>query len=234
MPVTVKAYLLGKEEKVKEIHRFTVNQQVSGSFDYLSKKTTELFSNLKNSNFKLYYKDEDEDMVAISSDDDLMMGLSSMKDAIFRLYIKEKGNRGNVPLKAVPAHAPPQHAPPPYHASQAPPMAPVLHPNVTCDGCDGSVVGTRFKCMVCPDYDLCSQCQARGFHTEHALHPIFAPPPVLHPNVTCDGCDSPVAGTRYKCTVCRDYDLCSQCQAKGFHAEHPLLPIYYPLKVSFK
>ncbi|MEQ2159223.1 hypothetical protein GOODEAATRI_020593 [Goodea atripinnis] len=36
-------------------------------------------------------------------------------------------------------------------------------------------MGTRFKCSVCPDYDLCSTCQSQGKHTEHALLPIWHP-----------------------------------------------------------
>ena len=31
-------------------------------------------------------------------------------------------------------------------------------------------------------------------------------------NVTCDGCNSkPVVGYRWKCTKCRDHDICDQC-----------------------
>ncbi len=62
----------------------------------------------------------------------------------------------------------PHMGPPPHH----PPMP---HPGVTCDGCEGPVVGTRFKCTVCPDYDLCSSCQGKDLHKEHALLPIFHP-----------------------------------------------------------
>lgn len=51
----------------------------------------------------------------------------------------------------------------------------MLHPGVTCDGCEGGITGTRFKCTVCPDYDLCSSCQATGIHQEHALLPIWHP-----------------------------------------------------------
>lgn len=65
-------------------------------------------------------------------------------------------------------HHPPPHHPPPHH----PPM---VHPGVTCDGCEGRVAGTRFKCTVCPDYDLCSSCQAKGLHKEHPLLPIWLP-----------------------------------------------------------
>ncbi len=59
-------------------------------------------------------------------------------------------------------------------------------------------------------------------------------PPMLHPGVTCDGCEGPVAGTRFKCTVCPDYDLCSSCQGKGLHKEHALLPIFHPMANMFE
>ena len=44
-----------------------------------------------------------------------------------------------------------------------------VHPLVTCDGCDGEVFGSRFKCSVCPDYDLCSACEGKGLHAHHQL-----------------------------------------------------------------
>ncbi|KAM6951948.1 sequestosome-1 isoform 1-T1 [Lycodopsis pacificus] len=177
MSVTVKAYLLGKDESVKEVRRFGVDQDVSSSYEYLNKKTMSVFNNLKNIN--MYYKDEDDDLVAFSSDDELIMGLTCMKDSIFRLFIKEKKeNRREFPLHAFPPFTFGHPPPPPPGAPQAPPphMAPPpLHRDVTCDGCEGPVVGTRFKCSVCPNYDLCSSCQAEGRHTEHALLPIWHP-----------------------------------------------------------
>ncbi|XP_034038121.1 sequestosome-1 isoform X2 [Thalassophryne amazonica] len=175
MSVTVKAYLLGKEETVKEIRRFTVDPEASSSFEYLNRKTAQVFSNL--SNFNMFYRDEDGDLVAFSSDDELMMGLACMKDATFRLYLREKKEfRRDFPLHAFPPFA---FGPPPAGPAQAPPPhhspPPAVHPNVTCDGCDSPVVGTRFKCSVCPNYDLCTTCQAQGMHTEHALLPIWHP-----------------------------------------------------------
>merc|ERR1712107_715131 len=44
-----------------------------------------------------------------------------------------------------------------------------------CDGCDGPVVGTRHKCLVCPDYDLCATCEARGLHAQHKMIRLPAP-----------------------------------------------------------
>lgn len=54
MSVTVKAYLLGKDEVVKEVRRFAVDMDVSCSFEYLSSKVTSVFSGLRNVN--MYYK----------------------------------------------------------------------------------------------------------------------------------------------------------------------------------
>ncbi|KAM6924238.1 sequestosome-1 [Xenentodon cancila] len=179
MSVTVKAYLLGKDEQVKEIRRFAVDQDASCSFEYLSSRVRGVFSHLNNS-FNLFYRDEDGDLVAFSSDDELMMGLGCMKDAAFRLYVREKKeHRRDFPLHALPPFMFGPPPPPGPGASHGPPPhlgpPPALHPNVTCDGCEGPVVGTRFKCSVCSDYDLCSACQARGTHTEHALFPIWHP-----------------------------------------------------------
>ena len=51
----------------------------------------------------------------------------------------------------------------------------VFHPGVTCDGCEGPVYGIRYKCCVCPDYDLCARCEGQGLHTEHDMFKITAP-----------------------------------------------------------
>ena len=54
----------------------------------------------------------------------------------------------------------------------------------------------------------------------------------LHPGVQCDGCNGTVRGTRYKCLVCNDYDLCSACEAKGVHVEHNMVSITEPFSYS--
>ena len=47
---------------------------------------------------------------------------------------------------------------------------PVVHHRVQCDGCDTSpIVGVRYKCSVCPDFDFCENCEASK---EHA-HPFI-------------------------------------------------------------
>lgn len=40
-----------------------------------------------------------------------------------------------------------------------------VHKYIICDGCEmDPVVGVRYKCAVCPDYDLCENCEATTTH----------------------------------------------------------------------
>jgi len=40
----------------------------------------------------------------------------------------------------------------------------------------------------------------------------------VHHGVTCDGCEvSPIRGIRYKCTGCRDFDFCENCEKNVKH-----------------
>jgi hypothetical protein len=49
--------------------------------------------------------------------------------------------------------------------------------------------------------------------------------PVVHSRVNCDGCGQRgIIGIRYKCSVCPDFDFCSNCEANVEH-EHPFLKI---------
>jgi len=53
----------------------------------------------------------------------------------------------------------------------------------------------------------------------------------VHERITCDVCHiSPIIGTRYKCTVCRDFDLCGKCETENKHpSNHILMKIRAPL-----
>ena len=58
-----------------------------------------------------------------------------------------------------------------------------LHKDVVCDGCEGQIYGIRYKCCVCPDYDLCEKCEGKGMHQEHDMYKITNP---LRPMVRYD------------------------------------------------
>uniref|UniRef100_A0A8C8ZDN8 Sequestosome 1 n=1 Tax=Prolemur simus TaxID=1328070 RepID=A0A8C8ZDN8_PROSS len=167
---TVKAYLLGKEDAAREIRRFSfcfspepeAEAEAAagpGPCERLLSRVAALFPALRPGGFQAHYRDEDGDLVAFSSDEELTMAMSYVKDDIFRIYIKEKKEcrRDHRPL----------------YAQEAPRN--MVHPNVICDGCNGPVVGTRYKCSVCPDYDLCAVCEGKGLHRGHTKFAFPSP-----------------------------------------------------------
>lgn len=41
----------------------------------------------------------------------------------------------------------------------------VVHYRVNCDGCgQKGIVGIRYKCAICPDFDFCERCEATIEH----------------------------------------------------------------------
>ena len=41
------------------------------------------------------------------------------------------------------------------------------HPGITCDGCKmPTIIGVRWKCLECEDYDLCTDCHSSGKCTD--------------------------------------------------------------------
>ncbi|CAG0899894.1 unnamed protein product [Darwinula stevensoni] len=128
-----------------------------------------------------------------------------------------------------------------------------VHRGVQCDSCGGRLRGSRYKCLQCPDFDLCPECEATG--TEHAQHVFMRlpsrvsaspfshsrdgmtgkssvrpfPTDAAHPGVSCDSCGQRLRGRRFKCLACPDFDLCSDCeQSGGQHLHHPMIRFARP------
>ncbi len=52
------------------------------------------------------------------------------------------------------------------------PQEQVIHTNVTCDCCGATRFwGIRYKCLTCPNYDLCERCEDSTYWRENAGHP---------------------------------------------------------------
>ena len=48
----------------------------------------------------------------------------------------------------------------------------------------------------------------------------------VHLAVTCNECAMyPIQGTRYKCLMCQDYDLCEKCESQNIHEGHVMAKI---------
>jgi len=123
----------------------------------------------------------------------------------------------------------------PKHEEKAPEQPAQEKPvhRAWCDKCNQQIAGLRFKCLVCPDYDLCETCETTRdvTHPTHDFLVINRPGPCPRPHVpsnevvhwaSCDNCQDQIRGLRFKCTTCPDYDLCNTCMNNGqaIHSEH--------------
>merc|ERR1712130_612392 len=65
--------------------------------------------------------------------------------------------------------------------------------------------------------------------------PTLSPVVVTHSNIICDGCKKQgIEGTRYKCSTCPDFDLCTRCYSIRHedhikHDTHVFVPIEKPI-----
>lgn len=143
--------------------------------------------------------DSDGDLIVISSDEELVEALDQFDGTVFRLYLKRRSpgdfqrDSFSIPAPSQPREQEPTTIESGEDGSQQPatdgdsssqqqpqPGQPqqqegVIHPGVMCDGCNGPIHGTRFKCLVCNDYDLCSGCEAQGKHVDHNMVSITDP-----------------------------------------------------------
>ena len=146
--VSFKVALRSEDPSKSQVRRFVVPQDCSTSLVYLKEKLRSIFGSTL-SNFRLSWRDEDQDDVIIETDEELIIALQEMKGPLYKLDLV---NLGKVEME------PEIHVP---NGSQGPQEE---HFGVTCDGCQGPVVGFRYKCVKCPDYDLCAKCEGNFNH----------------------------------------------------------------------
>ncbi|KAK8761284.1 hypothetical protein V5799_027446 [Amblyomma americanum] len=128
-------------------------------------------------------------------------------------------------------------------ASTCPVRKGIIFPGVNCDGCNKhDIVGPRWKCTSCIDYDLCTACYMAKKHNFDHIFLRFDSPrskvvkvsprqeslraedtrvskkAVLFHGIYCDSCDErDIVGPLWKCDSCGNYDLCTTCYMAGVH-----------------
>jgi next-to-BRCA1 protein 1 len=124
-----------------------------------------------------------------------------------------------------------------------------------CDSCDKSILGIRYKCIDCPDWDYCNDCigASRQTHPGHRFvsvldnqsiwpqcsfkmfntvshYGVYCDGPICQKNGRDGGC---IQGVRYKCAICPDTDFCASCEASPMNKHnhtHPLIKLKIPIR----
>ncbi|GCC35998.1 hypothetical protein chiPu_0014488 [Chiloscyllium punctatum] len=93
----------------------------------------------------------------------------------------------------------------------------LLNVEISCDGCHKIAPWHRYRCLQCPDMDLCKTCFLGGVMPEH--HKDYHK--MVNMEYACDHCQGLIIGRRINCNVCDDFDLCYGCySAKKYPDSH--------------
>ncbi|XP_032901823.1 zinc finger ZZ-type and EF-hand domain-containing protein 1 isoform X3 [Amblyraja radiata] len=93
----------------------------------------------------------------------------------------------------------------------------LLNVEISCDGCHKIAPWHRYRCLQCPDMDLCKTCFLGGVMPEH--HEDYHK--MVNMEYACDHCQGLIIGRRINCNVCDDFDLCYGCySAKKYPDSH--------------
>jgi len=157
-----------KIEYEGDIRRITLEE--GATYSSLLALVAELFrqSSLPQS-WVLKYKDEDGDFVSVTSDREFAEALVSAQKTLLRFYVKAQTKPVVTPI------VPTEQKKPAVPSTSTPTSFKPKHAAI-CDNCDQQIVGIRFKCAICPDYDLCEKCEAlNSIHRHHSFARIFSP-----------------------------------------------------------
>ncbi|EKM50962.1 uncharacterized protein PHACADRAFT_262870 [Phanerochaete carnosa HHB-10118-sp] len=124
------------------------------------------------------------------------------------------------------------------------------HYGIHCDGCrTNPIVGVRYKCSTCDDFDYCSSCMImfRGAHNPHHVFKSIEAPGSMDgfgrstslrsSETTCDGCSRRIVGPFHKCLDCPSFSYCGPCanssQKRKLHnPQHSFFPVQSRMDMS--
>jgi len=275
-------------EKQQRILKVSLDAEIrrvaltSADFSSLQKQVGDLFS-LPPSSFSLKYKDDEGDLITLGSNEEFQEALNCCQDNILRLTVNKKDEvkggeqsgphqgrcgRGRWGGRGGKCGWRRRFQQENGLQNLFGMMGPMIHQfagnlleggnidgileqvlksdfvklehNYTCDGCDTTISGTRYRCENCQDFDFCSKCFAEKLGTHNSEHKFkeitalaalkealasnninidafFAPGKAtdtvakkIH-HAFCDRCDSKIEGIRWKCFDCEDFDFCNAC-----------------------
>lgn len=167
-PIELKAYKYVASKQ--DIRRFLLDSDSQDHHSELIGKLVRAYK-VEASSILIYWKDSEGDFVLIESGDDLQVALSAVNGALLKLFLTDSSGKHVTDVfgeaTSVPSAA---------RETDSAMRGGVHHPYVTCDGCNSSIFGRRFKCLECADYDLCESCEmVHNRHSEHNMVLIRRP-----------------------------------------------------------
>lgn len=48
-------------------------------------------------------------------------------------------------------------------------ILPTVHEGIICNVCSEQIIGFRYKCVMCDNYDLCQKCEMLELHEDHYM-----------------------------------------------------------------
>jgi hypothetical protein len=174
--ITTKIYL----QPTNNIRRFIVKEDES--FETFAGTVLEAFA-VKDQSYQWQYEDDEKDMVLVSSDMEWKEALK-YKDSngLLRVYLAPTVKPEEISklsmtieIEDKPAKKKHQRKHSKHHEHKSNPNT--CHIGIICDGCDSlDFAGKRYKCLVCPDFDLCGKCYKyalkNDWHTKHNFRRI--------------------------------------------------------------
>ncbi|XP_058125437.1 protein ref(2)P-like [Anopheles ziemanni] len=102
------------------------------------------FQQLENENgIKIFWKDQDGDEISVVKEVDFRSFMLATENEKVRLYVEATDETAVDPGAE--------------------------HPGIQCDECEQGIVGHRYKCLMCDDYDLCMTCESKHRHKDHMM-----------------------------------------------------------------
>eukprot|EP01036_Dinobryon_divergens_P030856 gene30856-40164_t len=133
-----------------ETRRLQLSEQ-NFNFSSLKRAIVDLMPSIENRPFSIQWQDDEDDLIALSSDAELEEAIRVMemvnpnKLLRFKISLLEVSS-GEVKKKEKLGEQP-------------------IHDRITCDECGMSpIVGIRYKCAVRNNYDVCETCEAKSNH----------------------------------------------------------------------
>lgn len=163
------------------------NGSYQGVYSTLFEKVKQFCSN--GTDFQLFWKDNEGDLIVLSTDVEVKEALRYREGEIFRIFVRSSRGLESPKIETVVTEKVPinvfigddliamEETPREEKGQdqQQQPDTGKIHIGIVCDGCEGGIEGVRFKCLVCRDYDLCAACEGKRIHDQHSLIRITQP-----------------------------------------------------------